>query len=131
VEGTVKTVESSAFTKISTLGIEEQRVHVIVTVPNPPPELGDAYRVQGRIVVWTSPNAIQIPIGSLVRFGNDWGCYAVVDGRARRRLLKIDHRNDDVAEVVEGVKVGDVVIVHPGDDVGEGVRVGGEGLLTD
>ena len=123
IEGTVKTVESSAFTKVSALGIEEQRVHVIVTIPEPPPTLGDAYRVQGRIEVWSAPNALQVPIGSLVRFGNDWGLYVVDGGRARKRVIRIDHRNEDTAEVLSGLKPGEVVVVHPGDDVSDGVRV--------
>ena len=71
--GVVKTVEASAFTKISALGIEEQRVHVIVSIPDPPPALGDGYRVQGRIVIWSSPDAVQIPIGALTRFGSALG----------------------------------------------------------
>ena len=127
IPGAVKTVECSAFTKISALGIEEQRVHVIVTIPDPPPTLGDAYRVQGRIIVWQTPEAIQIPIGSLVRFGTDWGVYLVDSGRAKKRVIHIDHRNEDTAEVTSGVQPGGTVIVHPGDDVEDGVRVAGEG----
>ncbi len=64
-----------------------------------------------------------MPLGSLVRFGNDWGVYVIDGGRARRRIITIDHRNDDAAQVMSGVKPGDVVIVHPGDDVADGVRV--------
>ena len=123
--GAVKNVEASAFTKISALGIEEQRVHVIVSIPNPPPSLGDGYRVQGRIVIWSSNDAVQIPIGALTRFGSRWGAFVVEGGRARAHVLDIGHRNDEAAEVLSGTGTGDRVILHPSDAVADGVRVGG------
>lgn len=121
--GVVKNVEASAFTKISALGIEEQRVHVIVSIPDPPPTLGDGYRVQGRIIIWSSPNALQIPIGALTRFGARWGAFVAEGGRARRRELEIGHRNEEAAEVLSGLRAGERVILHPSDEVREGVRV--------
>ncbi len=124
--GVVKNVEASAFTKISALGIEEQRVHVIVSIPNPPPTLGDAYRVQGRIVIWSSPDALQVPIGALTRFGEQWGAFLVDGSRARRRTLQIGHRNDEFAEVLSGLHAGDRVILHPSDTIADGVRVKSE-----
>ncbi len=123
LEGAVRSVEASAFTKISALGIEEQRVHVIVSIPNPPSTLGDGYRVQGRIIVWSSPNAVQIPIGALTRFGARWGTFVVDGGRARARPLEIGHRNEEAAEVLSGLNPGDEVIVHPTDEIVDGVRV--------
>ncbi len=122
--GVVKTVEASAFTKISALGIEEQRVHVIAAIPDPPPSLGDGYRVQGRVVVWSASDAVQVPIGALTRFGARWGTYVVADGRARRRQLEIGHRNDETAEVVSGLRPGEQVILHPTDEIADGIRVG-------
>lgn len=122
--GVVKNVEASAFTKISALGIEEQRVHVIVSIPDPPPTLGDGYRVQGRIVIWSSPDAVQVPIGALTRFGARWGAFVVEGGRARKRELQIGHRNDEIAEVLSGLRAGERVILHPSDEVTEGARVG-------
>ncbi len=121
--GAVKHVEASAFTKISALGIEEQRVHVIVSIPDPPPTLGDGYRVQGRIVVWSSADAVQIPIGALTRFGTSWGAFVADGGRAHKRELQIGHRNDLFAEVLSGVRPGERVIVHPSDAVSDGTRV--------
>ncbi len=121
--GVVKYVESSAFTKISALGIEEQRVHVIVSIPEPPAALGDAYRVQGRMIVWSSPNALQIPVGALTRFGDRWGAYVVDSGRARKRTIEIGHRSDQAAEILSGLREGDRVIIHPGDEIADGVRV--------
>lgn len=124
--GIVRTVESSAFTKISALGIEEQRVFVIVALKDPPPQLGDGYRVQGRIVIWESPATVQLPVGALTRFDELWGVFAVDDGVARKRLIEIDHRNEHFAEVTKGLSEGDVVIVHPGDKIADGVRVAAE-----
>jgi HlyD family secretion protein len=121
--GVVKNVEASAFTKVSALGIEEQRVHVIVSIPDPPPSLGDAYRVQGKIVVWSSQDAVQIPIGALTRFGSRWGAFVVESGRVRARQLEIGHRNDEAAEVLSGVRPGEQVILHPSDEIAEGARV--------
>jgi HlyD family secretion protein len=126
--GTVKNVEASAFTKISALGIEEQRVHVIVSIPDPPPTLGDGYRVQGRIVIWSANDAVQIPIGALTRFGTRWGTFVVDGGRARSRVLDIGHRNDETAEVLSGARAGEKVILHPSDAVADGVRVADSGV---
>lgn len=121
--GVVKNVESSAFTKVSALGIEEQRVHVIVAIPEPPPALGDAYRVQGRMIVWSSQNAMQIPVGALTRFGDRWGAYVVDGGRSRKRTIEIGHRSDQTAEIVSGLREGDRVIIHPSDEIADGARV--------
>lgn len=124
--GTVRTIESSAFTKISALGIEEQRVYVVVALQNPPQQLGDGYRVQGRIVIWESPAALQVPVGALTRFDEKWGVFVIDDGVARQRLIEIDHRNEQLAEVTKGLDEGDMVIVHPGDKIADGVRVAPE-----
>jgi HlyD family secretion protein len=121
--GTVKNVEASAFTKISALGIEEQRVHVIVSIPNPPASLGDGYRVQGRVIIWSSSDAVQIPIGALTRFGSRWATFVVDGGRARARVLDIGHRNDEAAEALSGARAGDRVILHPSDAIANDVRV--------
>ena len=126
LDGSVKSVESSAFTKVSALGIEEQRVHVIVSIPNPPPAIGDGYRVQGRIVVWSSPDALQIPVGALTRFGQRWGAYVVDGGRAHSRTLQIGHRSDEAAEVISGLRANERVILHPSDAIADGVKVKSE-----
>ena len=126
LNGSVKSVESSAFTKVSALGIEEQRVHVIVSIPNPPPAIGDGYRVQGRIVVWSSPDALQVPVGALTRFGERWGAYVVDGGRAHSRTLQIGHRGDEAAEVISGLRANERVILHPSDAIADGVKVKSE-----
>jgi HlyD family secretion protein len=123
LRGAVRTIEPSAFTKISALGIEEQRVNVIASILDAPPQLGDAYRVEARIVVWSEADALQVPVSALGRAGEAWSVYVARDGRAQRRLIRIGHRNARVAEVLEGLGEGDRVIVHPGNDVADDVRV--------
>ena len=116
-------VEPSAFTKISALGIEEQRVNVIADVPNAPPSLGDAYRIEARVVIWSDASAVKVPVSALGRVGEEWSVFVYEDGRAQRRTLRIGHRNDEFAEVLEGLEPGEQVIVHPGTEVEDGARV--------
>ncbi|HEY0593357.1 MAG TPA: efflux RND transporter periplasmic adaptor subunit [Thermoanaerobaculia bacterium] len=123
LRGRVRVIEPSAFTKISALGIEEQRVNVIASVDDPPPQLGDAYRVEARIVVWSDDGALQVPVSALGRKGDAWSVYVLEEGRARERAVRIGQRNSRVAQVLEGLKPGERVILHPGNDVADGVRV--------
>ncbi len=119
----VRTVEPSAFTKVSPLGVEEQRVNVIANLLDPPGGLGDRFRVEAQIVVWEGRDVLKVPAGALFREGEAWAVFTVEEGLARRRTLGVGHRNPDEAEVVSGLKAGETVIVHPGDAVEEGVRV--------
>jgi HlyD family secretion protein len=124
--GRVRVVEPSAFTKVSALGVEEQRVYVIVDFVDPPerrPNLGDAYRVEARIVVWESADVLKVPAGALFRRGPEWAVFAVVDGRAEERVVRVGHRSDTEAEVLAGLSEGEQVVLYPGDRVGPGVRV--------
>jgi HlyD family secretion protein len=126
--GRVRVVEPSAFTKISALGVEEQRVNVIVDLVDPPekrPMLGDAYRVEARIVVWESANVLKVPSGALFRRGNEWAVYAVVGGRVEERSVQVAHQSDVEAEVLDGLGEGEQVVLYPGDQVRPGVRVTG------
>jgi HlyD family secretion protein len=126
LEGRVRLVEPAAFTKISALGVEEQRVWVMVDLVSPPEQwqnLGDAYRVEARIVLWESPDVLKVPTGSLFRVGTDWAVFTVADGRARRQLVEIGRRGEREAEVLRGLSEGDQVVVHPGDRVQEGIAV--------
>jgi HlyD family secretion protein len=125
--GSVRLVEPGGFTKISALGVEEQRVNVIADFNVPVAEritLGDAYRVDVRIALWESDKVLQVPSSSLFRFGDQW-CVFVVDGhsRARRQPVQIGHRNSQGAEILGGLADGDRVILHPGDNLHEGVLV--------
>ena len=126
LEGRVRRVEPSGFTKISALGVEEKRVNVIVeliTARANRPGLADGFRVETRIVVSDCENAVQVPIGSLFRRGDDWAVFVVESGRARLRNIEIGSRAQTAVEVSGGLEVGEQVIVHPGDKVADGVRV--------
>lgn len=123
LNGSVLVVEPSAFTKISALGIEEQRVNVIAEIENAPATLGDGYRIEASIVVWQDADALQVPVSSLGRTGEEWSVFVVEDGRAVRRSIKIGERNQRTAVVLEGLSEGDRVIVHPGNEIADGVRV--------
>jgi HlyD family secretion protein len=122
----VRRVEPTGFTKVSALGIEEQRVKVILDFTGPPSEwqqLGHGYRVIARVVIWHSEDALQVPLGALFREGDNWAVFVVAKGRAERRLVTIDERNLHAARVVKGLTLGDKVVLHPSDRVHDGVRV--------
>jgi HlyD family secretion protein len=124
--GRVRHVEPAGFTKISALGVEEQRVWVIVDLVDPPVawrELGDAFRVEARIIVEQAAEALKIPAGALFRRGQQWSVFVVDEGRARLRAVTVGLRNDLEAQVTDGLDEGDRVIVHPSDRVREGIRV--------
>ncbi len=122
----VRRVEASAFTKVSALGIEEQRVEVVAWIERPPPTLGDRYRVRVRIVTWEAADVLQVPVSALSRDGQGWYVYVVRDGRARRRNVDVGHRSDRQAEVVSGLADGDVVVQYPSDQIADGTRVRAE-----
>jgi HlyD family secretion protein len=125
LRGRVRRVEPGGFTKVSALGIEEQRVNVVVALDPLPVgvALGDRYRVDVRVVVWESPRVVTVPVGALVRDGEVWVVFAVRDGRALRTPVVIGHRNGVAAEVTSGLAAGTRVIAFPGDGVADGVRV--------
>jgi HlyD family secretion protein len=126
LRGRVSLVEPGAFTKISALGVEEQRVKVRVDfLDQTPPdrELGDRYRVEARIVTWHSNDVLQVPTGALFRRGNDWMIFFVKDGKARLRKVEIAHNNGIAAEVRSGLSQGDAVIIHPPDTIHDGASV--------
>jgi len=119
----VRLVEPAGFTKVSPLGVEEQRVNVIGDFTGPPKGLGDRFRVEAKIVLWDGEDVLKVPTGALFREGADWAVYTVEDGRARRRPVRVGHRNPDETEILSGLKEGETVIVHPSDAVLEGGRV--------
>jgi HlyD family secretion protein len=123
LRGVVRLVEPSAFTKISALGIEEQRVNVVADVPDPPPSLGDAYRIEAEVVIWEEPAAVRVPVSALGRVGDDWAVFVVEGGRARRRIVQIGQRSAAYGQVLGGLGPGEIVIVHPAAEVEEGVKV--------
>ncbi len=126
LQGRVRLVEPSAFTKISTLGVEEQRVNAIVDLVDPPQDrtqLGDGFRVEARIVVSEATDVLKTPTSSLFRIGERWAVFRVVEGVALETPVKLGMQNGLEAEVLDGLSVDDQVVVHPGDDVTDGVTV--------
>ncbi len=126
LHGRVRRVEPQAFTKISALGVEEQRVNVIIDFTDPPEQrqaLGDEYRVEARIVVWEDDDVLRVPTSAMFRVDGQWAVYAVEDNRARLREVEIGRQAALHAQVLSGVEVGETIITHPGDRVEDGVRV--------
>jgi HlyD family secretion protein len=123
LEARVHLVEPSAFTKVSALGVEEQRVNVIAHLASPEPRLGDRYRVEARIVLWEGEDVIQVPASALFRHGTAWAVFVVDGGRARSREIEVGHLATFDAEIVRGLTVGETVILHPSDRVSDGTRV--------
>jgi len=120
---TVRLVEPSAFTKVSSLGIEEQRVNVILDIDDPPSVLGHNYRVVVRLAIWNGKDVLQVPIGSLFRTSGEWAVFVVQDSKARLKTIRIDHMNDQFAEVTQGLLAGETVILYPNDMLEDGSRV--------
>lgn len=123
LRGRVRLVEPDAFTKLSALGVEEQRVHVIVELLDVPPSLGAGYRVEARIVTWRGDDVLTVPVSALFQQGGSWRVFAVVNGRAELRTVSLGQRGVDRAEVIDGLAEGDEVIVFPSDEVAPGARV--------
>jgi HlyD family secretion protein len=123
--GHVRKLEPSGFTKVSALGVEEQRVNVVVDPASADAwrGLSDGYRVEARVVTWANSDVIKVPASALLRLDDRWTVFVVADGRARRRAVEIGHQNAVEAEVLRGIGAGDRVIVHPSDKVDEGVRI--------
>lgn len=124
--GRLRQVEPVAFTKVSPLGVEEQRVHVIVDITSPPAawtSLGDGYRMEAHLQVFSADAALQVPTAALFRQGGGWAAFTVEGGRARLRAVTLGHRGDTAAEVLGGLSAGETVILYPGDQVVEGQRV--------
>ncbi len=126
VEGRVRVVEPSAFTKISALGIEEQRVNVVIDVISPDGQwrsVGDGYHVDARIVTFQADDVVQVPVGALFRDGKAWAVFTVSDGHARKRVIHMGRRSGVTALIEAGIKPGEQVIMYPSDAVQDGVRV--------
>jgi HlyD family secretion protein len=122
----VRRVEPSGFTKVSALGVEEQRVNVILDLVTPAERrtgLQDGFRVDVRIVVAECEGVVIVPTGSLFRRGEGWAVFVVEDGRARVRKVEVGERTADRVEVTSGVQEGERVVAHPGDRIADGVRV--------
>lgn len=119
----IRRIEPSGFTKLSALGVEEQRVNVIGEFVDAPATLGDGYRIEARIVIWHGDDVLRVPASALFRQGEAWNVF-VVDGRVvRLREVTIGARGRDAAEVLSGIGDGEIVVLHPTDRLADGVRV--------
>ncbi len=122
----LRRVEPAAETRVSALGIEEQRVDAIFDITtglNDPAALGHGFAVFLRIVEWETDSALQVPLGALFRRGEAWAVYVMVDGIAQERLIEVGQRGDRMAQVIAGLVEGDIIITHPSDAVADGVTV--------
>ena len=126
LEGPVRRVEPAGFTRVSALGVEEQRVPVIVDFDQPElawSQLGVGYRVEAEFVLWEGDNVLQAPTSALFRRDGQWHLFVADDGRARLRQVEPGRRSGLVTQIVAGLKPGEIVVTHPGDRIEHGVRV--------
>lgn len=126
LEGRVRVVEPGGFTKISSLGVEEQRVLVIADIRSVPENwkgLADRYRVEARFVIWEGKEVLQVPASALFRKGEGWAVFVVRNGRAREQAVEIGRRTGLAAEIRSGLSAGEIVITHPDDAITDGARV--------
>ena len=126
LHGKVRLVEPSAFTKVSALGVEEQRVNVVIDLVDPLEEresLGDGFRVEARIIVWETDDVLKIPSGALFREGDRWATFVVEGQAAVLRFVEIGKQNDIEAAVLSGLDEGESVVLHPSDKLESGRAV--------
>jgi HlyD family secretion protein len=119
----VRTVEPYAFTKVSALGIEEQRANVIADFIDSPDGLGDGYRLDARIVIWEGAGLLKVPASALFRVGDEWSAFVIENGRTRLLPVEVGHRNALEAEIVKGLNEGAEVVLHPANGLKDGARV--------
>lgn len=126
LSGKVRVVEPAAFTKISSLGVEEQRVLVIADITSLPESwarLGDGYRVEASFILWEGRDVLQVPENALFRRADGWAVFVVENRRARLRKVEVGNRNGLSAEIISGISGGDVVIQYPDDSIDNNTRV--------
>jgi HlyD family secretion protein len=126
LQGSVRTIEPTGFTKISALGVEEQRVQVIVDIDSAPQlweRLGDGYRVETAFILWEEPEVLQIPTSAMFRQGDGWAVYVVTNKRAETRNVEPGQRGGIYTQILSGLDVGVQIINHPGDNLEAGSRV--------
>jgi HlyD family secretion protein len=126
LEARVRLVEPAAFTKVSALGVEEQRVNLVADLLTPSERrrnLGDNFRVEARVIMWETNQALKIPSGAVFRRGSDWAAFVVEEGRARLRPVKVGRSSGAEMQVLDGLKEDDEVILYPGERIVDGMRV--------
>lgn len=126
LEARVREIEPAGFTKVSALGVEEQRVRVVCDLTSPSEQwrrLGDGYRVEASFIIWSAANALQVPTDALFRYKDGWAVYVMDAERAKLRPLQAGQRNGLQAQVLSGLKAGEKIISRPGDQIQDGSRV--------
>jgi HlyD family secretion protein len=126
LRGKVRVIEPSGFTKVSSLGVEEQRVNIIVDFVDPPDAratLGDGYRIEARIVIQEEDSVLRVPTSALFRDGPEWAVFVVEGGKAKIRRVKIGMQTALEAQVIEGLQEKEEVVAHPSDSIRDGVAV--------
>jgi HlyD family secretion protein len=123
--GRVRLIEPSGFLKVSALGVEEQRVNVVIDFTDPAAarELGDGYRVEARITVWQADGVVMAPVGALFRQDSGWAVFVAEEGRARLQRIEIGQRNAEAAQVISGLNAGQAVVLHPPDTLIDAARI--------
>ncbi len=126
LEARVRRVEPFGFTKVSALGIEEQRVNVVLDIVSPHEEwqtLGHGYQVDVRVVLWQADEVLKVPLTALFRNGGDWALFVSEKGKAVRRVVDVGHRTSSEAQIVSGLSQDELVVVYPGETVDDGIRI--------
>lgn len=126
LKGRVRRVEPAAFTKVSALGVEEQRVIVLSdldAMPEQAKALGDRYRVEVKVAIWSEPNVLLVPSGALFREGREWKTFVLNAGKAKKQAVETGHTDGKMTEVLKGLKAKDQVLMHPPDVVKDGTEV--------
>ena len=126
IPAVVRRIEPQGFTKVSALGVEEQRAVVVLQFKGDPATwsaLGPGYRLSGRVFLRRTPQALKAPLGALVRSEGRWAVFRVMDGRARLTPVQVGALTDREAEIIQGLHADDEVVVFPSDQVGDGARV--------
>ncbi|HUN53629.1 MAG TPA: efflux RND transporter periplasmic adaptor subunit [Smithella sp.] len=124
--GKVRRVEPAGFTKVSSLGVEEQRVLAIVDITSPPEKwraLGDGYRMEAHFIIWEGKNILQVPASAVFRLGNQWAVFVEEKGKARKRVVELGQRNGLAAEILSGLKENEMVVAYPDDSINEGTKI--------
>ncbi len=120
LQATVRRIDPAAFTKVSALGIEEQRVNAILDLQQAPPGLGHGYRTYARLTIWEGENVLQVPIGAMFRTDGSWAVFLVINNRAELQKIAIGQMNEHYSEVLSGLQDGDRVVVYPSDLIEQG-----------
>ncbi|MDE3061778.1 MAG: efflux RND transporter periplasmic adaptor subunit [Acidobacteriota bacterium] len=119
----VRLTEPGGFTKVSALGVEEQRVNVICDFAESADDLEDGYHVEVRVILWEGQSVLRVPSSAVFRSSGNWAVFVVQSGRAVQRIVRVGHHGETDWEVLDGLGPGDHVIVHPSSEVDNGVRV--------